>query len=552
MSFSDTPAHADLPPARARPWLGLILLLGLALTGTYIYLDRACPGWDQGWYLEVATRLFYALRDGGTAAFVEAYVHAFTIKAPLIAVLPLPFFALFGPTEDAALLANLALMAAAQFALYRLGTALYGRRRALLAVALFSLFPLTVRLRHEVLVEYGLAALTLVYLYALWRSQELRRRGWDLALGVTLGLGLLMKVSFPAYVLAPSLLVLAWRRRDDGRAAWRRLPLDVALALVPGLLLAATWYAFNWRSILAFAHSTSWGAIAGQYSLGPIFSPATIAAYWRGVINDGLSVYVAALAAILALAEAVARRRRTPLTRESLARPQAFVLAWFLAPLLIFTFAEDKALRFILPALPPVALWLAGLIERLAQRAGRQWLAPALLAVPLALAVYSVVPAEASAYSLYLGEWALLPEREPLHFYPSAPVCRSCPNAQIIARVRQHPRPWPRLLVAASTAALNHNNLSYARAVAGAEIDIYSYEPWPDGLSEGELIERLSEQDYVLLADGLEPNWLNANVVAIRALIAEERVPFVLLETYRLPDGTPVRLYGRAAAPPGQ
>ncbi len=546
---SNPRVSTDMPDGRARLWLGLTLLLGLALTGTYIYLDRACPSWDQAWYLQVATRLLYALCDGGPAAFVETYVHAFTTKAPLISVLPLPFFALFGPTEDAALLANLALMVVAQLAFYRLGAALYGRRRAVLAVALFSLFPLTVRLRHEVLVEYGLAALVLAYLYALWRSQGLRRRGWDVALGVVLGLGLLMKVSFPAYVLAPSLLVLAWRLRDNGRAAWRRMPLDVALTLLPGMLLAATWYAFNWRSILAFAHATSWGAIAKHYSLGPIFAPATIATYWREIINDGFSVYVTALAVALALAEAVARRRRAPLKREGLARPQTFVLAWFLAPLLLFTLAEDKALRFMLPALPPVALWLAGLIERLARRAGRQWLAPALLAVPLALAVYSVVPAEVSTYSLYLGQWALLPERDALHFYPSAPVCRACPNAQIIERVRQHPKPWPRLLVAVGTAALNHNNLSYAREVAGAEIAIYSSEPWPQGLSDDELIERLSEPDYIVMAEGIGPNWLNANVLSIRALIAEGRVPFVLLETYALPDGTPVRLYGRAAAP---
>jgi hypothetical protein len=327
------------------------------------------------------------------------------------------------------------------------------------------------------------------------------------------------------------------------------MPLDVALTLLPGMLLAATWYAFNWRSILAFAHATSWGAIAKHYSLGPIFAPATIATYWREIINDGFSVYVTALAVALALAEAVARRRRAPLKREGLARPQTFVLAWFLAPLLLFTLAEDKALRFMLPALPPVALWLAGLIERLARRAGRQWLAPALLAVPLALAVYSVVPAEVSTYSLYLGQWALLPERDALHFYPSAPVCRACPNAQIIERVRQHPKPWPRLLVAVGTAALNHNKPELCPR-GGRRRDRHLLQR---ALAPGTLRRRADRAavraDYIVMAEGIGPNWLNANVLSIRALIAEGRVPFVLLETYALPDGTPVRLYGRAAAP---
>jgi hypothetical protein len=43
---------------------------------------------------------------------------------------------------------------------------------------------------------------------------------------------------------------------------------------------------------------------------------------------------------------------------------------------------------------------------------------------------------------------------------------------------------WPRLLVAVSTAACNHNSMSYYRAMADAEIDIFSYEDWPPNLGE--------------------------------------------------------------------
>jgi hypothetical protein len=107
------------------------------------------------------------------------------------------------------------------------------------------------------------------------------------------------------------------------------------------------------------------------------------------------------------------------------------VLTWFVVPALLFTLSEDKAIRFVLPLMPPVAFWLAGLVTAWVPR---RW-APALLVVPLALAVYNVVPAEATTTQLYVGGWAVVPERDMLSFYPNAPVCAECDNARFIDRI---------------------------------------------------------------------------------------------------------------------
>jgi hypothetical protein len=179
-------ATADLAPRRAHLWLAAVMALGLALTGTYIYLDRACPGWDQAWYLQVSTQLFYALRDGGLPAFVDVYVHAFTIKAPLVSVLPLPFYALFGPTEDAALLSTWSgwwrcrpgCTASAPHSMAGAGRC--GRWRSFRCCADPAAAP-----RGAGGVWPGGPGGPLRY--ALWRSDGLRRRGWDLALGALLG-----------------------------------------------------------------------------------------------------------------------------------------------------------------------------------------------------------------------------------------------------------------------------------------------------------------------------------------------------------------------------
>ncbi len=390
----------------------------MALTGTYIYLDRACPGWDQAWYLQVSTQLFYALRDGGLPAFVDVYVHAFTIKAPLVSVLPLPFYALFGPTEDAALLVNLVWMVALQAGLYGLGAALYGRRRALWAVAIFSLLPLTLRLRHEVLVEYGLAALVVLFVYALWRSDGLRRRGWELALGARLGLGLLMKVSFPAYTLAPAGLIVIWRLRDDGRRAWRRLPLDAALVLLPGLALAATWYAFNWRAILIFAHSTSWGEIAHDYSIGPALALDTIGRYWQQVINESFSVYVALLCLLLA-GWALLHRRRAGKACRGLTRPQTLVLT---GSSFRRCCSRCRRTRPYGSSCRSCRRWRFG--WRPGHGVGAAPLGAGAAGGAAGAGGLQRGAGEATTTQLYVGGWAVVPERDMLSFYPNARCAR--------------------------------------------------------------------------------------------------------------------------------
>jgi hypothetical protein len=104
--------------------------------------------------------------------------------------------------------------------------------------------------------EFSVAALTVLSIYLLLATERFEKRGSSLLLGVSLGLGILVKRTFPVFVVG-ALTVVAfqaglprklWRLiRTRPRLRWRNL----GLAVAGGLLLSALWYLPNRDSALA-------------------------------------------------------------------------------------------------------------------------------------------------------------------------------------------------------------------------------------------------------------------------------------------------------------
>ena len=116
--------------------------------------------------------------------------------------------------------------------------------------------------------------------------------------GALCGFGLLLKVSFPLFVLPA--LVYVWF--TSGRRV--RPLLWIAL---PCLLLALPWYAGHLRPTLANALDAGFGAPAAIQGTGPIFSIRTIVTYLSHVAATGVSYYYVALALLAGVTLAIRR-----------------------------------------------------------------------------------------------------------------------------------------------------------------------------------------------------------------------------------------------------
>ena len=351
---------------QARLVFAVLSLFFLGTTFLWLRLDRSPPAWDDGYYLTNSLVMYDALTDGGLPGYARQFLTIMEIKPPLIAILPTPVYLIAGRKPRAALLVNLACLLILFTALYRLGKRYASRRAGLIALCIAGTMPIVYGLARWYLVECGLTAIVClaIALMADWRDSGGLWKGF--LLGVICGLGLLMKFSFPVYVLIP-LLYFAVRER-------RALLVFAA----PAAALALPWYLFNFRHALDTALLAGSSETGKLYKTGDIFSLADIGNYFGNVFNAGPTLYFVALPLLtLALFRTV-----RPAGKRGL-----LVCALWGSPILFLAFGHYRDLRYAAPLYPALALALGILADAALDKRG----AAAALYLSLALATLSML-----------------------------------------------------------------------------------------------------------------------------------------------------------------
>jgi 4-amino-4-deoxy-L-arabinose transferase-like glycosyltransferase len=507
----------------------------------WLRLDTVPPLWDEAHYLRTSHELYRALIERGPGPFFAAFSTAIGTKAPLIAVLPFPFYVLFGESHLSACYVNVALLAIASALLFRLGEILVGRLGALSSVVILNSFPLVAAMSRTYLVEYGLMTMVIAWMYYLvrWQRGEVFRS--SVALGLLLGLGLLMKVSFPLYVVGPTAVVMGpLLRKARGSAGSASASAAGIVAL--GAAIASPWYLENWRSVLGFVVSGGFGDIARDYGMGPPFSFTTLLTYWKQLVGSGVSVYYGLLLAGFGLAALIPRlcRRREPSWDRV-----GLLLAWWLVPFLVLSFALNKDIRYTTPYLPALALLLSGaIVGTSGQRAGRLVLALVAMGGLLNYGLYSFgapgdqpnwrvgsVPIVASD----LG-WAHPPVRE---VWPDEEVLRF-----LTEDVEGIERPRATLLF--SHRRLSIHDLNYLAVLRDSPLRFDTCQ-FQSPESPRELARRIrTTAAYILTKSGdLGGAMLNTKNKEVLAILQREGMPFDRIEVIPLPDGSELTILKR-------
>ena len=340
-------------------------LLFAGVTVVWLQLDRAPPDWDDAWYLTNSLILYDALADGGVGSFARKFLEILDFKAPLITALPTPFYLIFGRDWHAAYLVNICAMFLLFASVFWIGNRLRGPRSGLLAVFITGTIPLLYGLSRWYMVEYALTALVAATIgVVIELGDRLGRTRIALLFGFLAGFGLLLKVSYPIFVLAPLLFALS-RSKQRTRL--------VIAAAIPCALIAAPWYSQHWHRTLEYALAAGFGKSTIVYGTGPVFSWQSVATYLEQFAREAISTYYVGLA-ILVGASIVLRRRRDAI-------PALVPLLIWALPFLVFLFGGNKDIRFVAPLLPAFALALAICLDFAI--GPRTWIVLPLLAFPV-------------------------------------------------------------------------------------------------------------------------------------------------------------------------
>ncbi len=344
----------------AERWLiRLTWVLSAGLGLAFVVCDTSVWPWDPAYYGEVTLTLYHALRHEPNQLW-GLMRSALGFKAPgitWIGMLWVPLTYLGLRVETALLLFVLCTGLLSALLVTRTAGYLSEFRTGTRVVALLHMVsaPLFVGLLYHYFTEHlQLLAVSVVIWAVLTPQSRISMVGWGT---VGLALGMLAKVSTPLYIVAPSIVGL-WKlyrpRHIHASQSW----ISTVFIFFVALLLsygAYAWYDHNSEAIRTFLASTSSGPIAELYGSRAAFSDKFV--HWTLWARGAFFVVSPLMLAWLGLVGfsfvALAIRRQKPTLFDYC----AFLgLGQLMLILSVFSFQVNEETRYLLPALPYVAL----------------------------------------------------------------------------------------------------------------------------------------------------------------------------------------------------
>jgi dolichyl-phosphate-mannose-protein mannosyltransferase/DUF2993 family protein len=344
----------------AAAWLAIVIVAGV-----WLALDRRPPEWDHANHLERAVHCAQDLAAGDWRAIVARS----SFYPPVVPCAAALAYMLVPSDAVAAQAVMLLFLGVAIAATYALGRKLGDGPTGVAAAWIFASAPFVLFTALRFQLDLPLTATVVVALLSLLWTDGLSRPGASLVLGLVLGIGMLVKPPFGAYLLFPVLWVLARERT-------RRALGNALLATAVATIICLPWYGPRLAGLprqIAFravTHAAEEGKPEALSSASLVYYPSWLAP------QLGL---LALVLLVVGIVIALVKRR-------------GFALVAFLAPLVVFTLLRNKDLRYTLPLLP-----IAAVIAGMAVSAAGTRVRPVGLAV---LALVGLVQVSATAFGM--------------------------------------------------------------------------------------------------------------------------------------------------------
>lgn len=531
---------------RQNSYLVFVMIFSMALIViNYVWIKRdiAPPPWDQAWYLQNSEILYHTWVKEGIFGLLRAFSHALNgAKAPLISILPLPFYLLFGNSEISAMFVNFVFLLVLSYFLFRLVEVISNKRIAFLTVLITQTMPLFIGLNRQFLVEYGLVTLVIMYLYFLIKSDYFQNKKYNILIGVLLGLGLLMKVIFPLYVLFPSLWTVYLRKKNDKHIFEKFFIFQVLKILLIGFFVCAIWYVPNIKSVISFALLVSIGDVAANYGSTDVFSWQVISSYWKTLIEFCLSSYyfkAFIVFVLVGVGSFIFYRKKERIIKNGY---KAFLILWFLIPFAIFTFGVNKDSRYIIPVLPVISICIASMLNKVFFN-----LKNGLIYIFICILIILIPLID--IWRMSFVDTSSLPNFGTIYFYDN----KDWKTEEIIDYIyretykEQNPSLWN--IIAVEHPSFNFNTYSYMVSLKNYPYPVYFMSLGYDQKDFSVILETIKRvmPSFILVQDGINsselPGFVNMANDKVREMLENGELPYIRDGIFELPHGVTITLF---------
>lgn len=523
------------------------MLLLFHAVNNYVWLKRdTCPPyWDMAGHLLTSLR-YLGILSGHNGNIVNAIRDFLNVSPypPLFHVSAIPLYVLFGTSEDIAVMSNILFLGILIFSTYGIGKHLHEAHTGLLSAFSVSMYPIVFGLSRHYLIDVALMAMVSLAIYFLLLSDRFRSRGYSLALGIVLGLGMLTKSAFFFFVVGPFLLVAF----EAFFASPKRHFLNVLLSLGAGGTLLTPWYLSNLRKLMDYfiiGVVKEGGVAEGDPSIATLKS---VLYYLFMLVDHQIFLFFFILFIIGCIWAVLKFRSQNKL-----------LLLWVGVSYLILAFFTNKDIRFTMPFLPAVAMistfWIfktSGKITRIVTVA----LIVLVAAFQFAMVSYGVdsipaigvIPSEVKFNSPI---YAIRIYGESVHI-ASPPKAEDWKTQQILddifgnAKEEHRSSEDKQIFVGIVPNCVHFESAGFTYYVLLAELPIRVVSV----MGDPDYGEVLLQCDYVVTKTGSQgPAWTTKYIFEAMAALEDPLNPlyprFQVVKQYKLPDGSMAQLYKR-------
>jgi len=345
--------------------VAVIALLYFIDNFIWLRLNIYPHGPDEFSHLLIAQNFYNCIVSGQIGDLIKLFKLSInTIWPPLFHLTAVVLSFILGFSCISPLAINLVYLFILLFSVYSIGCKLYDKKVGTLAVILISLYPMVFRYSRFFGTDFAQISVLSLSIYFLICSEHFSNRKFCVLFGVSIGIGMLTKWSFILFLFAPLACFILQGLFLRGKSSVRRTAsANLFLSLLIGILLSLTWYWPSSSAIIIrlkmFFHTLLYHPYAQTpvHKISEVFGIDKFFGYFCLLINEQIS-FLFFLVFILA-APYFFRKRFNKL----------LLISWYIFPFIALSLSSHKEGRFMLPALPAIALIsAAGLQEMFSYR----------------------------------------------------------------------------------------------------------------------------------------------------------------------------------------
>lgn len=331
--------------------LSLVVIFVVTANQIWLNLNFRPPHWDMGRHLwnSLVYKSFFDNFFGGNFSNILNIVFHYSYYPPFLYCLTYPLYIFFGSGINSAVLVNAIFILILTFSVYGIGKYLYNRKIGLLSALLVFSTPMMISQFKEYQLDAPLAAIVALSLFFFFKTEEFSKRNWCVLLGFSLGLGMLLKWTFVAFLAAPIIyfLTLKFIGLIKSKKSWFKFSVWKNEFILFGVafLVFGPWYVRNIKKLLVdfSKNGVSQALIEGD----PVTFPANLVWQINNLINNHLYFIIFLLflvGLVISIFNKEARKKNSPLI--------VFIAAGFT----IFTILPNKDARYILSLIPLISI----------------------------------------------------------------------------------------------------------------------------------------------------------------------------------------------------